>query len=148
MDDLANTPAPEGITRRARPSKAADHAPADDVSDDQTYRFVIEAARLLRDRHCENIIALDVRGLSNLTDYILIATGTSDRQMKAVGHELEDLAKLHHLARIGREIDGSSTWLALDFVDVIAHLFEPATRTHYDLEMMWGDAKPIHWDRV
>ncbi len=109
--------------------------------------FVVEAARLLKDRHCEDVSAFDVRGLSDVTDYILIASGTSDRQIKAVGDELEDTAKPHDLERFGRDVDEPTNWLVLDFVDVVVHLFESATRAHYDLEMMWDDAPKVDWAR-
>jgi len=120
------------------------HIAAEDV---QIVAFTIEAARLLHDRHCEDILILDVRGLSDLTDYIIIGSGTSDRQIKSVGDELEDLAKQSNLDRFGREVDAPTNWLVLDFVDVVVHLFDPAARAHYDLEMMWGDATKIEWQR-
>ncbi len=113
----------------------------------QVLRFVIDAARHLADRHFQNVTVLDVRGLSDLTDFIVIASGTSDRQILSVASEVEDLAAAVDLARYGRESDGSSTWVVLDFVDAVIHLFEPATRAHYDLEMLWGDAATIGWER-
>ena len=113
----------------------------------QVASFAVEAARLLHDRHCADVLLLDVRGLSDVTDYILIGSGTSDRQMVSVGQELEDLAKLSDLARFGREVDLPTTWLVLDFVDVVVHLFDPPVRAHYDLEMMWGDAAKVPWQR-
>ena len=109
--------------------------------------FVISAAQLMNDLHCQDIVVFDVRGLSQLTDYILIASGTSDRQMKAVGGEVADLAKQRGLERYGSERDDSTTWLVLDFVEVMVHLFEPTARAHYDLEMMWGDAQRVKWRR-
>ncbi len=116
--------------------------------DDPTMRaFVVEAARLLADSHCEDVVIFDVRGLSQLTDYVVIATGTSDRQMKSVAGDLGDLGRSHGLQRIGSERDDSSTWIVMDFIDAMIHLFEPATRGHYDLEMMWGDAKRLPWRR-
>lgn len=109
--------------------------------------FLIEAARLLNDLHCEDIVLFDVHGLSDLTDYILIATGTSDRQIKGVAGQVTDLAAEYGLDRFGSERDADSTWLVLDYVDTIVHLFEPAARAHYDLEMLWGDAPKIAWRR-
>ena len=110
--------------------------------------FNAQAARLLNDLHCEHILLLDVRGLSDLTDYILIATGTSDRQIKGVAGQVSDLAQEHGLERFGSERDADSTWLVLDFIDTIVHLFEPAARAHYDLEMLWGDAPKVAWRRA
>ena len=109
--------------------------------------FAVEAARLLADSHCEDVVVFDVRGLSQLTNFVLIASGTSDRQMKAVGHHVEELGQAHGMERLGQERDESTTWIVLDFIDVMVHLFEPVTRAHYDLEMLWGDAPRVPWPR-
>ena len=109
--------------------------------------MAIDAACLLNDSHFQDVLLLDVCGLSDITDYVLIASGTSDRQIKSVGGDVEDLAKEAGFERYGRDADDDNTWLVLDFVDVIVHLFEPATRAHYDLEMMWGDAPQVEWRR-
>jgi ribosome-associated protein len=109
--------------------------------------FAIEAARLLNDRHCEDILVYDVRGLSPVTQFIVIGTGTSDRQIKSVGGDVADLGETHGFPRYGSDRDGSSTWMVVDLVEVMAHLFEPAARGHYDLEMLWGDAPQIKWRR-
>ncbi len=115
--------------------------------EDATVRaFAIEAAKLVRSLHGEDVIIFDVRGLSDVTDYILIASGTSDRQIKSLGDDLKHLGQEHGLPRYGGEVDGPTTWLVVDFVDVVVHLFEPNTRAHYDLEMMWGDAPRVEWE--
>ena len=109
--------------------------------------FAIEAARLLNDSHCEGVLIFDVRGLSQLTDFLLIASGTSDRQIKAVGDHVEELARDFDMERLGTDRDESATWVVLDFINVMVHLFEPIKRAHYDLEMLWGDAPQIEWKR-
>ena len=114
---------------------------------EQTQQFIVEAARLLNDLHFQDVQVLDVRGLSDVTDYVLIASGTSGRQISSVGSEVGKLAKTMGLDRYGLDEDEQSSWLVLDFVDVIVHLFDPAARAHYDLEMMWGDASQINWQR-
>jgi len=122
-------------------------AAKDEQQDAQIRTFAIEAARLLSDEHCEEVLLYDVRGISQVTDYILLGTGTSDRQMRAVGHHVADLAREYGLKRYGVDQDGTTTWIVVDFVEVMLHLFEPSTRAHYDLEMMWGDAPQIRWRR-
>ncbi len=107
--------------------------------------FAVEAARLLADLHCEQVLLYDVRGMSDLTDYVLIASGTSDRQIRSVGRHVQDLARTYGLGRFGDERDTTTRWLVLDFVEVMVHVFEPATRAHYDLEMLWGDAESVRW---
>ncbi len=107
--------------------------------------FVIEAARLLHSLHCENVLVLDVRGRSDVTDYVLIASGTSQRQILSVVDDVRKLALEQGLSVFGRDADDAANWAILDLVDVIVHVFEPVTRAHYDLEMMWGDAPQVDW---
>ncbi len=109
--------------------------------------FAIEAARLLADRHCEDVLVLDVQGLSQVSDYVLIGTGTSDRQMKSVADELEDLAIKYGEKVFRTNRDTGVTWIVIDFIDVVAHLFEPNQRAYYDLEQLWSDAPHVPWKR-
>lgn len=109
--------------------------------------FAVEAARLILDDKCHDVVVLDVRGLSQVTDYIVIGSGTSDRQMRSA---LDDVAKLgaeQGFRSFRTNADERATWLLADFVDVVVHLFEPNTRALYDLEMLWGDADRIEWMR-
>ncbi len=109
--------------------------------------FAIEAARLLADRHCEDVLVLDVHGLSQVSDYVLIGTGTSDRQMKSLADELEDLAIQYGEKVFRSNRDTGVTWIVIDFIDVVAHLFEPNQRAYYDLEQLWSDAPHVPWTR-
>jgi len=109
--------------------------------------FAVKAAQLLDDRHCEDVRLMDVRGLSQVCDYVLIGSGTSDRQMKSVAQELEDLGEEHENAVFRSNRDEGGTWIVIDFVDVVAHLFEPNQRAYYDLEAMWSDAETVEWQR-
>ena len=109
--------------------------------------FAIEAARLLADRHCEAVRLLDVRGLSQVCDYVLIGSGTSDRQMKSLADELSDLGRDRDHAVFRMDRDVTVTWVVVDFVGVVVHLFEPDQRTHYDLEGLWSDARIVPWQR-
>jgi len=156
----------DGISDSANPKKAggqADRVPAigfasgdsmgSQLSADRveaakaSLSFAIDAARLVRDDKCEDVLLLDVRKLSQVSDYILIGTGTSDRQMAAVLQHVEDMGKLRNMTMFRTNADERSTWLLADFVDLVVHLFEPATRAHYDLEALWGDAPRIEWER-
>lgn len=109
--------------------------------------FVVEAARCMEDLHCQDIVVFDVRRLSPLTDYIIVASGMSDRQIRGVAQHLGRLATDWSMQCLGVEQDATSTWLVLDLIEVMVHLFEPITRVHYDLEMLWGDAPRIPWQR-
>ena len=109
--------------------------------------FAIEAARLLDDRHCEDVRLLDVRGLSQVCDYVLLGSGTSDRQMKSVASELKDLGGEHDHRCFRTNQDAAATWIVADFIDLVAHVFEPAQRAYFDLEGLWSDASSIEWQR-
>jgi len=126
--------------RRARVDQYARAAP------DRTSRaFAIQAARLINDSNTEDVVVFDVSGLSDLMDYVVIATGTSDRQLKSVGADVTLLGEQIGHERYGSDSDDTHTWVVLDFVDVVVHLFEPMARAHYDLEMLWGDAPRVKW---
>ena len=105
--------------------------------------FVLEAANLLMDRHCQDVLLLDVIGLSQVCDYVLIGSGTSDRQMKSVSNELGDLGKDAGFPAFRTNIDTGATWIVVDFISVVVHVFEPRQRAYYDLEDLWADARRI-----
>lgn len=109
--------------------------------------FAVKAAQLMADRHCEDVRLIDVRGLSHVCDYVLIGTGTSDRQMRSVAHELEGLGQEHDNAVFRSNRDDGGTWIVIDFVDLVAHLFEPSQREFYDLEALWSDGRNVEWQR-
>lgn len=110
-------------------------------------QFAIEAARLVRDDKCARVRVLDVSALSQVTDFLVIATGTSERQMRATLHHVRALGAERGFPAFGSSADEGARWLLADFVDVVVHLFEPVAREHYDLEMLWGDAPRVEWLR-
>jgi ribosome-associated protein len=120
----------------------------DPAQSEQARAFAVEAARCLRDDKCENVVVLDLRGLSQVTDFFVIASGTSERQMRSAGQHVEDLGRdSHNMTAMHQNLrETDATWVVLDFVDVIVHVFEPETRMLYDLEMLWGDAPRVKWD--
>jgi ribosome-associated protein len=93
------------------------------------------------------VVLLDVRALSQVTDFIVIGSGTSERQMRSVLSHVQDLGQERSFGVFRASSDDRSTWLLADFVDVVVHVFEPNTRAHYDLEMLWGDADRVTWER-
>jgi ribosome-associated protein len=114
----------------------------------QAKAFAVAAARLADERHCGDITVLDLRGISPATDYFVIATGTSDRQMRAVANEISDEARKQGLQRFGRAGYEQGRWILLDFVDVVIHIFDREYRQYYDLELLWGDADKLNWQRT
>ncbi|MGE3109480.1 MAG: ribosome silencing factor [Phycisphaerales bacterium] len=108
----------------------------------------IAIARVLHDDKCTDIAVLDVTGMSSVSDFIVIASGTSDRQMRSASDDAAQAAEGLGYPAFRRNVDDRTTWVVLDCVDVIAHIFEPNTRAHYDLEMLWGDAPRVPWERA
>lgn len=118
-----------------------------DSATDKARAFAVAAARLLEDDKCSDIVLLDVSGISQVTDFIVIASGTSERQMRSVLSHVEDLGARDGYQAFRTSTDERAAWLLADFVHIVVHLFEPNTRAHYDLEMLWGDAPRVKWQR-
>lgn len=130
--------------RRAKPETAP--ATTASKANPRARALAIEAARVAEGYKCEEILVLDVQGVSSICDFMVIATGTSDRQMRAVSDHIESAAralgdKPYRTAGIQQ-----ASWIVLDFVDVVIHLFDPEARRYYDLEMLWGDAPRVSWE--
>jgi len=95
-------------------------------------------------RKAEDIVVLDVRELSSVTDYFVIASGTSEPHLRAIVEEITGKLRDEYDIRPIRT-DGSmqAAWVALDFFDVIVHVMRADARERYDLEGLWGDAKRL-----
>ena len=92
------------------------------------------------DKKAQDVVALDLRGVSAFTDGFVICSGTSDRQAKAIHDAIHfGLKKEHGL--LPRRVEGvtESRWILMDYLDVIVHIFVPETRDFYRLEALWGD---------
>jgi len=100
---------------------------------------------MLADTRCHNVVILDVGGLSPVTDFMVIATGTSPRQMKSACDDLEEMAGPRDFRALSRAGDGGANWTCIDFVDVVVHVFSQEARFYYDLEGLWGDAPKVPW---
>jgi len=109
----------------------------------QAGEFALAAAELAAQRHCSDVLVLDLRGKSPATDYFVIATGTSDRQMRTVADEICAQARKAGLERFGRAGYEHARWILLDFIDVVVHIFDQEYRDYYDLELLWGDAERL-----
>jgi len=109
--------------------------------------LAIEAARLASDSHCEDVVVLDLKGVSPVTDYFVIATGTSSRQMRSVADDIAGFGRSIGQPAWHKAGIDSGQWVLLDFVDVVIHLFDEQARGYYDLELMWGEAPHVEWAR-
>lgn len=100
-------------------------------------------AQVIYDKKGFNILALDVKGLSSITDFLLIAEGNVDRHVSAIAQAIQD-----ELAEKGEKpvhVEGVKTgdWAVLDYGDVVVHIFSPGLRERYSLERLWKDSKIV-----
>ncbi|MFA5625927.1 MAG: ribosome silencing factor [Thiohalomonadaceae bacterium] len=94
-----------------------------------------------------DIVALDVRGKASFTDYLIIATGRSNRQVKAMAQNVLNKAKENGYAALGIEGEREGEWIVVDLGDVVVHVFIQEKRDFYNLEKLWGDEAPMAaWD--
>src|SRR5690242_5108893 len=95
-------------------------------------------------KKAEDIVILDVCKLSSVTDYFVIASGTSEPHLRAIVDEITDrLRDEHDLRPLRRDGSIHGAWVVLDFFDVIVHVMRQDARERYDLEGLWGDAKRV-----
>ena len=92
------------------------------------------------DRKAENLIALDVREVTSFADTIMVATGRSDRQVRAIADAVKETAQKHGMAVLGVEGYEGGRWVLIDLADAVVHVFQPEVRSNYDLERLWSDA--------
>jgi ribosome-associated protein len=103
---------------------------------------------LADNKKAENVVILDVHKLSSVTDYFVVASGSSQPHLRAIEEEITAKLRDDHDIR-PRAVDGSvaGSWIVLDFFDVIVHIMRADVRERYDLEGLWGDAgrlaKPV-----
>jgi ribosome-associated protein len=114
-----------------------------DSKNDDARKFALAAAKLAHERHCTDIVVLDLRGKSPATDYFVILTGTSDRQMRSVADDICAEAREMGFQRFGRAGYDQARWILLDYVNVVIHIFDEEYREYYDLELLWGDAERL-----
>lgn len=91
----------------------------------------------------------DVRGLSSLTDYLLLASGRSDRQVQAIADHLRtEFKHRHQLLPLAVEGVDQGRWILLDYGDFMVHVFQPEVREFYDLEGLWSEAPEVELERT
>ena len=126
-------------TRAPDAVRAAVRAASRGESDDS--RLTAElAARAALEKKGDDVLLLDLRGVSGYADFLVLVTGTNERQLEAIADGVEkELREAGHRL-VGAEGQGGSRWLLLDFGDVVVHVFHEDERHHYDLEGLWADA--------
>jgi ribosome-associated protein len=96
------------------------------------------------DKKAHDLVVLDVGPFLAITDYFLLASGGSERQVKTIAEEVEAKLTAEKLKPIRREGSPDGGWVLLDYGDFVVHVFSDAMRTYYDLERLWKDAERPH----
>jgi ribosome-associated protein len=107
-------------------------------------KLALLCRELADNKKAEDIVILDVREVSSVTDYFVIASGTSEPHLRAIVDEIRDKLREDHDVK-PRAVDGTlhTAWVVLDFFDVIVHVMRTDVRERYDLETLWGDAPRV-----
>lgn len=106
--------------------------------------LVQRTAAILLDNKANDVVVLSLKGVSDMTDYFVIASGTSDTHVRALGEHVQEGVKkdgggsAHHVEGLPQ-----GRWVLLDYVDFVVHLFHPALRNFYQLERLWSDAQVV-----
>ena len=94
------------------------------------------------DRKAEDIVMLDISKVSIIADYFVICSGTSDRQVRAIAREIDEQLGKAGVNPISVEGMNDARWVLMDYGSVLVHIFDPATRSFYQLEQLWAGAQP------
>lgn len=107
-------------------------------------KLALRVRELADNKKGEDLVILDVRKLSSVTDYFVLATGTSEPHLRAITEEITDRLREDHDLR-PRAVDGTlqTAWVVLDYFDVIVHVMRADVRERYDLEGLWNDAPRV-----
>jgi ribosome-associated protein len=103
----------------------------------------MHAAHLALDMKANDVVLLDLKGVTDMTDYFVIASGTSDTHVRSIGeHIIAEMKKegvrVHHVEGVQQ-----GRWVLLDFVDFVVHIFHPTLRSFYQIERLWSDAEVV-----
>jgi ribosome-associated protein len=106
--------------------------------------IALAIAEYASDRKALDIVQLDLRGIISYTDYFVICTGRSDRQTKAI-HDAIHLGMKNDHGLLPNRVEGvtQASWILMDYLDVVVHVFTPEMREYYRLEQLWGEAPAL-----
>jgi ribosome-associated protein len=111
----------------------------------ESKEVAVAAARAAATKQGADIAILDVHELIVITDFFVIASGSSDRQVKTIVDEVEKAVRKRGVRPVRREGETENRWVLLDYVDVVVHVFSEEEREYYDLERLWRDAPRVTW---
>jgi ribosome-associated protein len=104
-------------------------------------------ARVAADHKGRDIIVLDMRAITPLYDFFVLATGSSRRQIHTLAEEIDAALRAEGDRRLAIEGYEASKWVVQDYGDIVVHVFDAETRSYYSLEDLWADAPHVDWER-
>ncbi len=107
--------------------------------------LAVGVAKIADEMRARDVVVLDVSDVLGLTDYFVIASGTSRRQLKAMSEEVVKVLKRNGVQRLFLSGQEESGWVLIDFGEVVVHLFSADARGYYTLESLWEDAPRLDW---
>jgi ribosome-associated protein len=120
--------------------------PGSDAPHADGREIAVTAARAAAAKQAADVAILDVHDLIVITDYFVIASGETDRQVNTILEEVERAVRDLGEKPVRREGDADSRWVLLDYIDVVVHVFAQQERDYYDLERLWRDAPRLGWN--
>ncbi len=118
------------------------------IESEKISRMVVSALEELKAAH---VLVLDVRGLTTITDFMVLASGSSNRQVRALADNVVRRAKEQKHPALGVEGEREGEWILVDLCDVVVHVMLPEVRDFYQLEKLWGDGelmRPASAERI
>lgn len=107
----------------------------------------VGAAEIALDKKAKDVIILELKGLSSITDYFVICSGGNPAQIRAIAEAIQEGFSKRKFSLFGKEGLDSARWVLLDYSDVVINIFHEDTRSYYDLEKLWMDAPRIPVER-
>jgi ribosome-associated protein len=111
------------------------------VTDSKTKSLLCLKAAI--EKKAQDPVLLELKGISSITDYFLLCSGRSDRQVQAIAQGIEEDLKKRGIQPLGQEGMVKGRWILLDYEDVVVHIFLDPVRKFYDLEGLWIDAQRV-----
>ena len=106
------------------------------------------ALQAIDDKKAHDVLVLDISEVSSFTDYFVLCTGTSSRQVQAIADAIEEKTTAIGMKRTHIEGYAHAEWVLMDFMDFVVHIFSPTARAFYDLERLWRDGKRIEPESI
>ena len=112
------------------------------------FHDILACCRALEEKKADELLILDLRGISSITDYFIIASGKSEPHLKALRTDLEKTVKERGIELVGVDASPKSGWMVIDAFDFMVHLFLPEIREQYRLESLWKDAEIVRLENL